>query len=169
MTRIYENPGYLWRQRISMGVLIVVGLYGVWELWSAAQGQGDTTLGYMFGLVFVGGSAYALRQIISDGRDLVGLLDRDETSGNLTATMWRPLSLKRIVAEPGQLTSWRFHVKLGKRNARTFFVYADHPGYPRPLQFDLRQGISTDGLKTLAPEAIDEFGRAVGLKTDDSD
>jgi hypothetical protein len=167
MTRIYENPGYLWRQRISMVVMIIVGVYGIWELWSAAQGQGDTTFGYMFGIVFVGGAAFALQQIIADGRDLIALLDRDDASGELTATLWRPFSSERVVAEPGQFTGWRLHIKIGKRNARSFFVYADHPRYPRPLQFDLRSGVNTDGLRTLAPEAIDEFETAVGAKKGD--
>lgn len=169
MTRIYENPGYIWRQRLSTAVLIVVGIYGVWELWAASQAEGDTTIGYMFGLVFVGGSVYAMRQIISDGRDLVALLDRDETTGQLIVTLWRPLWLERLTVEPGQLSGWRFHVKIGKRNARTFFVHADHPDYPRPLEFDLREGVNTDGLRALAPEAIDEFDVAIGLKKSDDD
>jgi len=166
VTRIYANPGFWRRSTLSIGVLILVAIYGIWELLSAARGPSEAaTTGYMFGAIFFGGSLYALYQLYGDWRDLVATLDLDEASGRLIATLWQPQGPLKLPAGPGQLTNWRPHIKVGKRNARAFFMYADHAAYPRPLRFDLRPGVDISGLRRIAPEAIAEHDAAFGKST----
>jgi hypothetical protein len=171
MTRIYENRGYWWRQTVSMAVVIVVAIYGVWELWSAAftpapqtgMGQlfgiGDDRL--LFGIAFVGGGVYALWQLINDAADTVVTLDVDEAADRSVVSLWRPFWTERLKIDVGGIRNWRFYVKVGNRNMRTFLIYADHPGYPRPLQFDLRKA-DIDGLRKIAPEAVAEYEQNIG-------
>ena len=163
MTRIYANPGLTRRMTFSAAAMVAVGLYGLWELWSAAQaGAGAGSTGYLFGVAFVGGAIYGFRTIATEARDLVATLDLDPADGTAVATLWRPLGLQRLETPLARFSNWRFHVRIGARNARTFFLYADHSGYPRPLQFDLRHGVTvTDGLRAIAGEAVAEFERAV--------
>ena len=171
MKHAYENKGYWWRQTASMAVVIVVAIYGVWELWSAAftppsqtgMGQlfgiGDDR--YLFGLAFVGGGVYALWQLINDAPDTVATFDVDESTGQSVVALWRPFWTERLKADLGRIGNWRFHVKVGSRNVRTFFIFADHRDYPRPLQFDLRRA-DVEGLRKIAPEAVADFERAAG-------
>ena len=170
MTRVYENRGYWWRQTISAVLVIVVAIYGLWELWSAASAPGTTTaigqmfgIGddrYLFGIVFVGGGAIALYQLIRDATDLVASFDRDEATGVSIVALWRPFWTEKLTADLSRIHDWRFHVKIGQRNARTPLIYADHPDYPRPLQFDLRKA-DREGLRKIAPEAVADYERAV--------
>lgn len=171
MTRLYENKGYWWRQTISMGVVVVVAIYGVWELWSATftpatqtgMGQlfgiGDDR--FLFGIAFVGGGVYALWQLINDAADTVVTFDVDDATGQSVVSLWRPFWTERLKVEVGRIRDWRFHVKVGNRNARTFLIYADHPGYPRPLQFDLRRA-DVEGLRKVAPDAVAEYEQKIG-------
>ena len=158
MTRVYTLPGFWWRNNGSMAALVVIAIWGVWELWRAAAGQSDqSTQGYLFGAAFIGGAGYALWQLINDARDRVTTLDMDATSGKSVVTFWRPFWTETLAAERGAIGNWRVHVAVGKRNARTYFMHADHKAYPRPLQFELRQGIDISGLRSTAPEAVAEF------------
>ena len=163
MNRLYAVPGHWWRNTGSIVVGVLAGLWGVWELWSAAQGPSDqATTGYLFGVAFVGGGIYAIRQVIVDAADRVMTFDRDPATGATLTTLWRPFWTESLAADSdGGIRNWRMHVTLGKRNVRTFFIYADHKDYPRPLQFELRPGIDPSGLRTVAPEAIDEFSQAI--------
>ena len=164
MTPIYVHPGFWWRNTISVGVLVIVGVYGVWELWAAANGPADASVtGYLFGAAFVGGAAYGLWQLINDAADRVMTFDIDEATEKSVVAFWRPFWTDRIAADLARVSDWRFHVAIGSRNAKTFFVYADHKDYPRPLQFELRRGIGVEGLRKVAPEAVAEYERATGL------
>lgn len=170
MKHAYENKGYWWRQTVSMAVVILVSLSGVWELWSAAYtSAGPTAMGqlfgigddrYLFGFVFVGGGVYALWQLINDAADTVVTFDVDQATGQSVVAFWRPFWTERLRADVARTDNWRFHVKVGNRNMRTFFIYADHRDYPRPLQFDLRRA-DVEGLRKIAPEAVADFERAV--------
>ncbi len=164
MTRAYQNPDVSRRSNLSTVVLVLIGTYGLWELWRAGSSPADSqTIDYLFGIAFVGGAAYGLRQIISDTRDLVLAFDVEPTTGNTVATLWRPFGRQRLEADRDRLTDWRFYVRIGKRNVRTFCLYVTHPDYPRPLQLELRRGLTvSDDLRRLAPEAIGEFERATG-------
>ena len=163
MTRIYENPGFWRRAWLSIVFLIGAIIWGCWEFWSAATGPEESaTTGYLFGLLFVGGGFYALYQLAEDWRDLVPSLELDEATGTMLATVWRPQGPLKLTVTKEQLSNWRSHVKIGKRNARTFFVHADLAGYPRPLRFELRPPVDVSGLRRVAPEAIAEYEQAIG-------
>src|SRR5260221_3978446 len=127
MRRIYTLPGFWWRNNGSMAALVVVALWGVWELWRAAAEPSDqSTQGYLFGLAFLGGAAYALWQLTNDARDRVATFDLDTASGKSLVTLWRPFWMEKLEADRGAIADWRVHVAIGKRNARTYFIHADH-------------------------------------------
>jgi hypothetical protein len=170
VTRVYENRGFWWRQTLSLAAVILVAIYGGWELWSATYstaeynspvgqlfGIGDDR--YLFGFIFLGGGLYAIWQLINDSSDTVATLDVDEATGASVVTLWRPFYSKTLAANVSAIRDWRFHVKIGNRNIRTYLIYADHPEYPRPLQFDLRRA-DVEGLRKFAGEAVAEFERA---------
>jgi len=164
MTRIYVNPGYWWRNNVSLAVLVIVAIYGVWELWRAAGVTGEDALpGYLFGAAFVGGAVYGLWTTINDARDRVTAFDMDEASGASRAEFWRPFWTEKLEGARSDVGDWRLHVAIGNRSVKTFFIYANHKRYPRPLQFELRQGIDVAGLQKVAPEAVAEYGRAIGM------
>jgi hypothetical protein len=90
MTRIYENPGLARRNNISAAVLVVVIIYGIFELWMAfSSSTGDST-GAMFGVLFVGGGLYGAKTIWDECRDLVVAFDADPASGRSPST-WRSI------------------------------------------------------------------------------
>lgn len=170
MTRIYENRGYWWRQTISFAIVILVTIYGAWELWQANSapegyvsplgemfGIGDDR--WLFGIAFLFGGIYGGWQLIRDSTDTVASVETDD-AGNSVVTLWRPFGPLKLRAALSALTDWRVYVKLGNRNTRAIYIYADHAGYPRPLQFDLRRG-DPGGLRTLAPAAVAEYEAAI--------
>ena len=170
MTRVYENRGFWWRQTLSLVAVILVAVYGGWELWSATYSTSEynSPVGQLFGIgddrylfvfIFLGGGLYAIWQLVNDSTDTVASLDLEEATGAATVSLWRPFQTKKLTAEIARISDWRFHVKLGNRNMRTFLIYADLPGYPRPLQFDLRRA-DVEGLRKVAPEAVAEYERA---------
>jgi hypothetical protein len=170
VTRVFDNRGFWWRQTLSLIAVILIGMYGAWELWSATFSTGEYAspmgelLGigddrYAFGILFLGGGIYAAWQLIEDSRDTVATFDVDEKGASI-ATLWRPLRGLTLTADAGAVRNWRFYVKVGKRNMRSFFIYADHPSYPRPLQFDLRRN-DPAGLRKVAPEAVAEYEAAM--------
>lgn len=172
MTRIYENKHHWLRHTGSLAAVILVSIYGAWELWWATMGTGDynSPMGemfgigddrYLFGIVFLLGGIYAGWQLIRDSADVVSTFDLDEPSGETLVTLWRPFWTEKLAAPLSAIANWRLYVKIGNRNIRTFYIYADHPGYRRPLIFDLRRA-NLDGLRRVAPEAVNEFDEAVG-------
>jgi hypothetical protein len=173
LTRIYENRGYWWRQTISFAIVVLVTIYGGWELWQASNapegyisplgqmfGIGDDR--WLFGVAFLFGGIYGGWQLIRDSTDIVASVEKD-AAGNSIVKLWRPFGPLVLRGDPSALTNWRVYIKLGSRNQRTIYIYADHSGYPRPLQFDLRRGDPGE-LRTLAPEAVAEFEAAMGRK-----
>ncbi len=161
MTRIYENHGFWMRNVVSLGILIAVAIYGLWELWAAYNSTEDATMGFLFGAGFLGGAAYGAWQLINDNADLVAAMDLDEATGDSVVSLWRPFWTEKLKRPAGDIRNWRFYVKVGARQMRTFYIYADHPSYPRTLQFDLRKA-NLDGLRKVAPEAVAEFEAALG-------
>ena len=158
MTPAYVNTGFRWRNNVSMAVLIVVAVYGVWQLWRAAQEPADVSAtDYLFGIGFVGGAAYGLWQLIREANDRVMTFEIDPASGIAVISLWRPFWIERMKAAPGDLGNWRYHVAIVGRSGRAFFVYADHKGHPRPLQFELRPKLDLAGLRTIAPDAVAEY------------
>ena len=164
MTRIYDNSGFAMRMNISAAVIVLVMIFGVWELWAAFNaGPEAGTSGYLFGLLFIGGGIYGMKQTLEDARDMVVAFDADQAGGNGVASVWRPFVPRRIEGSLRQFTNWRFHVKIPRANMRTYVLLADHPASPRPLQFELRRGAPvSDGLRGIAREAIAEFEEQTG-------
>jgi hypothetical protein len=161
VTRLYTNPGFWVRNALLIVFLVAVFFYGCFELWRAYfHPSGDTSTGTLFGVVFAGGSLFALRQHFEDHRDLVATFDRDDETGRLAALIWQPLGGRQLMGEPAEFKNWRLHTKLGRRNARSFFIYVDVDGYPRPLRFDLKPGVNVDGLRAVTPETIAQFETA---------
>ena len=93
MTPVYVNKGFWWRQTLSLVAVILVAIYGLWELWSASYPSGDyyspfgDMLGigddrYLFGFLFTGGGVYGAWQLINDGADTVSTFEVDAATGN---------------------------------------------------------------------------------------
>ena len=160
MTRIYENRGYFLRQNLSVVVLALVFVYGIFELWRAFTSAGDST-GAMFGVLFLGGSVWGGYTLWTDARDAVAILDADLAARRVEITLWGPFTRKRIAVPLDDVVEWRFWVKTGSRGQRSYFLYLITPSNPRPLQIELKRGQAIpDGLRQIAPTAIEEFETA---------
>ena len=127
------------RMRLSMGVLVLAFLYGLWETYGALTGP-DTNNGLIFGVLFIAASFYGGFQLMKDFGDSVGTLDRD--GDTLTATLWRPWGTLKIAGPSERFTNWRFHIAMAKRNQRMPLIRVDHPDYPRPLAMELKPGVT---------------------------
>jgi hypothetical protein len=160
MTRLYENRGFLLRQNGSVVVLVVVVVYGVFELWRALSGTGDTT-GSLFGILFVGGGIWGSYTLWTDGRDVIAALDADLATRQAVFTLWGPFTRKRLAESLDDILEWRFWVKPGARGQQAYFLYAVIRSNPRPLTIELKRGQAIpDGLRQVAPAAIKEFETA---------
>ena len=165
MERLYTNPGFTRRQNISATVLVVVVIYGVWELWRAFNSAAGDTTGAMFGVLFVGGGLFGAKTLWDDGRDLVVAFDADSGAGRGVLTLWRPFRLLTLDTGLDQITGWRHWVKVGKRNLRTHYLVVSAAGYPRPLYIELRPGEAIpEGLRRLAPGAVEDFETSTARK-----
>lgn len=170
MERLYENKGFTRRQNISAAVLVAVVLYGFFELYVAFGSEAGDSTSAMFGVLFIGGGLYGAKTIWDEGRDLVVALD--DASGTVTVSLWRPLRELKVAAPVAALTGWRHFVKVGKRNAKVHFLTFRAPGYPHPLQIEMRPGEPvTEGLRRIAGEAVEEYEIATGIRraADDGD
>ena len=57
---------------VSTVVIVVVIVFGFWELWSALNpGPGGAGYGFLFAALFIGGGLYGLRQMQTDFADTV--------------------------------------------------------------------------------------------------
>jgi hypothetical protein len=157
VTRIYENPGFATRMSLSCVVIIIAGLFGVWELWSAYRAGGSDGTNYLFAAFFIGGAIYAAKQLRDGAANTVASLDADMSTRRVVITLWQPLSSRTISGSLDQLTDWQFQTKPGR--VRTPLLTVHHPDHPRPLEFELRPG-AAEGLRTLAPEAVAAFERS---------
>lgn len=169
MTRIYESKGLNWRSNLSVGIMIPVVLWGLWELWSAfGNPDNQDPTGAMFGVLFVGGGIYGFYKTLTDNRDLVAAVDADFDTKRIVFTLWRPLRTETMEESFDRLT-WRYWVKVGSRNARNYFLFVQVAGYPRPLQIELRRGEPvSEGLRRLVPDAIAEFERDTGARREEA-
>jgi hypothetical protein len=166
MTRIYENPGFAKRNNISVVVLVVVVIYGIWELYSAFFTGIEDQFAAMFGVLFVGGGIYGAYTIWTEARDQVIALDVDEAAGRAAITLWRPFKSIVIEAPIDRLTQWRHWVKVGKRGMRTHFVIFKAEGYPQPLSVELTKGEMPDGFRKLSPAVVEEFEENTGKRAE---
>jgi len=165
MERLYDNPGFARRQNISVAVLVVVVLYGIFELWMAFSSSAGDSTGAMFGVLFVAGGLYGAKTMWDEGRDLVIAFDADLAAGRGAITLWRPFRVLALDVALDQVRGWHHFVKVGKRNLKLHYLIAEAAGYPYPLHFEMRPGVAVaDGLRRLAPEAVEDFETNTGGK-----
>jgi hypothetical protein len=160
MKRIYANTGFARRMNISTVIALIALPMGVWELWRAVQaGPEGAGGGFLFAALFIGGGAYALRQMFVEYGDRVVALDAD-AGGASVITIWRPLSSVHISGPLAALSDWRFEMRTARSRADTSVVLADHPKHPRPLKFELVRGVPiADEFRALAPDVVETFER----------
>ncbi len=102
--RIYEQRGFVGRQRFSTGILLFAFFYGVWELWVGATQADSNSL--LFGVLFIGASLFGVWRLMKDNGDNVATLDRE--GDRLAATLWRPWGTARVSAPLARFSNWRF-------------------------------------------------------------
>ena len=169
MVRILYFRGMVTRSSISLAILSAVFLYGVLELWFAMSGPGDM-MATLFGVVFVGGALYGLRQTVDQTKDLVIIFDADPETGRAEIHLWRPLGRKVIETTLDKLTGWRLWVQSGPRGQKAYLLLAEEPSYEGTLRFALARGQAIPDLwRKIAPEAIEDFERETGVLRDESD
>ena len=162
MIRIYGNPGLSKRMTFSTIVIVLVILFGFYELYSAMRAApGEAGFGFLFAAAFILGGLYGLRQLNSDYADMVISVDADGRAGPAKIVVWRPFASKTLDGPLERLTNWRFEVKQPRPNLRIPTVLADHPDHTRPLRFEVGQGIAiSEPFRDLAPEAFAAFGKS---------
>jgi hypothetical protein len=154
-TRIYANRGLARRTNGSLVVVIIAFVFGFFEIWRAMHvGPEEPGSGYLFAILFLGGGVYAGRQLLSGTIDAVVWLDLD-ASRQATVALWRPFTTKRIAGPVDRLTGWRPYAKEVRRNMKQPMVLADHPDYPRPLEFEIGPGVVLgEEFRALAGAAV---------------
>jgi hypothetical protein len=158
MTRVFENRRLSRTTNISIIVMVVVIVFGCFDLWNAFVVGSDDTTAALFGAVFVGGGLLGINTLWIEGRDQAQWFDVDFDAGKGVVAVWRPFRPLVIEAGLDKLTDWRHWVKVGKRNAQTHFIVAAVPGYPRPVYFELPPGRDIpEAFRRLAPEAVDDY------------
>ncbi len=164
MTRIYENRGYALRANISLVVMVVVIVYGFFELYRIVAGGTTDQFAPLFAVLFIGGGIYGGYTVWTEGRDQVVSLDADFESRRAVVAIWRPF--RNLVFDTGfdQLSGWRHWVKVAKRNMRTHYVVVRVPGYPQPAYMELTKGVMPEGFRRLAPGVVEDFEENTGRR-----
>lgn len=163
MTRVFDDRGMAMRNWISAAVLAGAILWGIVEIGRTLVGVADDT-GYLFGFGFLAAAAYGAKRLLDDSRDSLVRLEVDFGSGESVATLWRPWGLQRLTAPVGRLSGWNFYIAVKTRQQRTYLLRFTHPARPDwPLQIVLAPGMTAlDGLRRLAPQAIEDFEANIG-------
>jgi len=156
MIRIYGNPGLSRRMMFSTIVIVLVIIFGFYELYTAMRAApGEAGFGYLFAAAFILGGLYGLRQLNTDYGDMVVSVDADGSTGPAKIVVWRPFMSKTLAGPIDRLSNWRFEVRQPRPNLRIPTVLADHPDYKGPLRFEVGPGIAIgDPFRALAPEAF---------------
>jgi len=165
MTRIYDSPKFALRLNISAVVLVVVVIYGLFELYTAfLRSEATDSTGALFGIFFVGGGIWGAYQTWNDNRDKVASFDVDEATGTGVATLWRPFSPLKIAGPLDQFTRWRFQVKVASRGVRSYHFFFRAPGYPHELQMELQRGAAlAEVFRRIAPAAVADYEDNAGM------
>lgn len=139
---------------LSAAVTVLAVIYGVFELWMAYRAGPDKAgYGYLFGIFFIGGGIYGMRQLLADHSESVVSLDADG-DGKAVVALWRPFRPKRIETRLDRLTDWRPYARKTRASVIPM-VLADNPEHPRPLQFETDAGVTVaPEFRTLAGDAL---------------
>jgi hypothetical protein len=164
MTRIFDSPKFALRLNISAVVLVVVLIYGIFELYTAfLRSETPDSTGALFGIFFVGGGIWGAWQTWNDNRDKVASFDVDEAAGTAVATLWRPFSPLRVAGPLDQFTRWRFQVKVASRGLRSYHFFFRAPGYPNELQMEIQRGAKlSEVFQRIAPQAMADYEDNMG-------
>jgi hypothetical protein len=166
MTRIYDSPKFALRLNISAVVLVVVVIYGLFELYTAfLRSETTDSTGALFGIFFVGGGIWGAWQTWNDNRDKVAAFDVDEAAGTGVATLWRPFSPLKVAGPLDQFTRWRFQVKVAGRGVRTYYFLFRAPGYSNDLQMEIQRGAKlAEVFRRIAPTAVADYEDNTGSR-----
>jgi len=162
MKRIYSNRPLVRRMHASTAVVVFAFLFGLYELWAAVgAGPEGSGYGYLFALLFIGGSIYGMRQLMAEHAGWVTAIDADSGTGRSVIFVWRPVVSRQIAGGLDRLQNWRYEVVDVRRNLKAPMLLADHPDRPKPLKLELGKGIvATDELRALAPRAFAKYEAA---------
>jgi len=162
MIRIYANPGLSRRMMFSTIVIVLVIIFGLYELYAAMRAApGEAGFGFLFAAAFILGGLYGLRQLNTDYGDMVVSVDADGSTGPAKIVVWRPFMSKTLEGPVDKLSNWRFEVRQPRPNLRIPTVFAEHPDHKRPLRFEVGPGITIgEPFRALAPDAFAAFGKA---------
>jgi hypothetical protein len=162
-SRVYTSPGVPGRPTVSLVIVTLAAIYGVFEIVRAVLTGFQNQIDLLFGIFFIGGGIYGFNKTWTEARDAVVTFDVDRASGKTTVGLWRPFRPLLIETGLDGVSGWRHFVKLGPRDFRTYVILADLAGYPRPIRFDLPRGKpAPEGLRRVAPGAVAEFEEATG-------
>ena len=153
MKTIYRLRGFMVRQTLSASVMTIAFVYGWWQI---AIGAGGNATDLVFGVLFVGGSAWGFRLLLDETRDQVARIETDD-DGATVVTLWRVTGPRRLcAAEP--LAGWDYHFRVAGRGLKRRFLRVTHPDHPRPLEIEIRRDVEiTDELRAMAGTALTEL------------
>ena len=170
MTRVFENKSVGKIARISLIIVVVVVIYGFFELYRAFIAGTDDQLAPLFGIAFIGGGAIALNSLLKDNRDQVQWFDVDMAANQGRLAVWKLTGSDIADISLDQLTDWQYKVKVARKNNHAHFLMATIPGHDRPVQFLIAPPGDLDPVfRTLAPEAYDDYESNTGRKTEDDE
>ncbi len=155
-TRIYQQRGFIARQRFSTAILLFAFFYGIWEL-VASFTQPDSANNALFGVLFIGASIYGVVRLMRESGDVVSALDSIDDGRRLAVTLWLPWGSRTIAGPREQFTNWRFYIAIAKRNQATPLIRFDHPDNKRPLTILLTPDTELEGLRKVAPDAVADY------------
>jgi len=168
MTRIYDSPKFALRLNISVVVLVLVTIYGLFELYTAfLRSETPDSTGALFGIFFVGGGIWGGYQTWNDNRDKVAAFDVDEAAGSGVVTLWRPFTTVKLAGPLDRFSNWRFKVQVASRGLRSYHFFFRAPGYPRELQMEIPRGTKlAEVFRRIAPVAVGDYEDNTGAAAD---
>jgi hypothetical protein len=168
MVRVFDDRGMALRSWLSVAILAGAVVWGAVEIVRVQTGAADDT-GYLFGFGFLAAAAYGAKRLLDDSRDALVRLEVDFEGGQSVATLWRPWGLQRLAAPISQLSGWNLYISVKTRQQHTYLLRFMHPARPaRPLHIVLPPAMTAlDGLRRLAPQAIEDFEIRTGRRKAD--
>jgi hypothetical protein len=103
-------------------------------------------------------------RVLNGARDWVIAMDMEEETGKVVIWLWGALGARRIKTEIHRLSNWRYTTSGRSERARFRRILTDLKGRRRPLIFDVRITHPVpDGLRRVAPQAVADYERDVGI------
>ena len=102
-SRVYTSPGVPGRPTVSLVIVTLAAIYGVFEIVRAALTGFQNQIDLLFGIFFIGGGIYGFNKTWTEARDAVVTFDVDRASGKTTVGLWRPF--RPLLIETGLKSS----------------------------------------------------------------